>query len=215
MLGVEVHSDMSTHIKLNFMPLIEKIKGILEIWGNGRLMLMGRVLIVNTLVESLFVHKMQCIELLPKYLYTTFHTLIKCFIWEGKRPTISYNSLAADKSQCGLRLVDLRAKHKTILLSWIPLCLNDEFFTCTFCENVRTIPGDYVFKINVCKRDVKKLTNERTFWLDIFKSWCEINFISVDRINEYNVLNQSLWCNSTFGPHTFKFASNKSWTSIY
>ena len=49
------------------------------------LTLMGRVLVVNTLVESLFVYKMCVIEILPDSMYNIFHQKILNFVWRGRR----------------------------------------------------------------------------------------------------------------------------------
>ena len=54
-LGVSITSDPKEILDLNYNALIPKIKGILRTWNQRRLSLMGKVLIINSLIASLFV----------------------------------------------------------------------------------------------------------------------------------------------------------------
>ena len=47
MLGVTIHTNLEERLKLNFMPLVDRVKGVFDIWSNRNLTLMGQVLIVN------------------------------------------------------------------------------------------------------------------------------------------------------------------------
>ena len=109
-LGVHIHDSITERIELNFNPLIDKVESVLSLWKSRKCTLTGRILIINTLVESLFVHKMQCIELLLENMYKKFHEIILNFVWQGKKNKISHTSLSAPKLQGGLRLANLKYK---------------------------------------------------------------------------------------------------------
>ena len=55
-LGVYVSTDTVEMAKLNLDPLKNKVKAVLAAWSGRHLTLTGRVLVVNTLIESLFVY---------------------------------------------------------------------------------------------------------------------------------------------------------------
>ena len=131
-LGVWVHDDTSICHDLNFKDLIPKVESVLNVWQNRRLTLFGRVLIVNSLVESLFVHKMQCLELLNDKWYDRFQALVTNYIWKGRRPKISHKIMCAPKKQGGLCLVNFKAKHKVLLISWVPYLKAKPFFQMCF-----------------------------------------------------------------------------------
>ena len=57
-LGVYVSENINHMARLNFLPVLEKAKETLQAWQQRNLTLTGRVLIVNTLIESKFVYRM-------------------------------------------------------------------------------------------------------------------------------------------------------------
>ena len=57
-LGVDVCDNKEMLEKFNYNSMIDKIKSILLSWGNRGLSLYGKILIINTLIGSLFVYKM-------------------------------------------------------------------------------------------------------------------------------------------------------------
>ena len=193
-LGVVVHSDLDKRIDLNFRPLIEKVQNILLLWESRNLTLTGRVLIVNTLIESLFVHKMSTIEMMSEELLQTFQKIILKFVWKNRRPKIAYSILSLPKKLGGLRLVNLKQKHRAILISWIPEICKSPFFQNCCYENLLPSYGDYIWKVNLKAKDVKQLGLARSFWKDILCAWCLYNY--TESISTDNVMFQSLWLNS-------------------
>ena len=76
---------------------------------------MGRVLIVNTLVESLYVYKLSVLSIFDEKLLGELQKEIINFIWKGKKPKIRYDMMISQKKSGGLRLVDMKAKHMALL----------------------------------------------------------------------------------------------------
>ena len=198
-LGIYVHEDINERIKLNFGDLYIKVDSVLKLWSSRNLTLMGRILVVNTLVESLFVHRMQCVEAMPHHMYKKYHELILKFVWKGKRPKIAFSTLNASKKQGGLRLVNLEFKHRALLLNWIKTYQQSQFFTECVKDHLISLPGDYIWQLNLHKKDASKLcvnSTERSMWSDILYYWCHINFIDETSVNGENVLGLSIHYNS-------------------
>ena len=126
---------------------------VLKIWKLRKLNLMGRVLVVNTLVESLFVYKMSCLELLPDEMYLAFHNVIIEYIWKGTKPRLKLPVLQAPKYQGGLRLVNLKYKHFSLLIQWIKTVENDPFLE--YCMYEALIPqiGKFIWSVNLHPTD--------------------------------------------------------------
>ena len=62
-LGIRItHNDIMSE---NIDPVFEKVKATLKRWQDRDLTLFGKVNVINTLVASLFVHKLQVLPLLP------------------------------------------------------------------------------------------------------------------------------------------------------
>ena len=64
-LGITICENKEERGSVNFGPLIDKVRNTLQMWKTRQLTLTGRVLIVNTLIESLFVYKMSVLEIMP------------------------------------------------------------------------------------------------------------------------------------------------------
>ena len=79
----------------------------------------GKILIVNALMGSLFVYKMNCMLDLTHDTIKSIEGILRDFIWSGKRAKIALETLKKDRRDGGLRLVDLRAKQAAIKISWI------------------------------------------------------------------------------------------------
>ena len=65
-LGVTVSHQKNDLIKLNYNSIIQKMEGIFTTWRKRNLSLYGKILVVNTLVASLFVYKMYSIPSMDK-----------------------------------------------------------------------------------------------------------------------------------------------------
>ena len=59
-LGVYVSTNLLEMCTLNILPIIEQINTTLDTWNSHNLTLMGRVLVVNTLIESKLTYRFWC-----------------------------------------------------------------------------------------------------------------------------------------------------------
>ena len=94
------------------MSTLDKAQEVLGSWSNRALSLTGKVLVVNTLIASLYVYVMQCV-CNPTNLFFQWHdTMIKTFLWGSRnaRAKVPYDLLQADK-KVG-RFEVSRFKHK-------------------------------------------------------------------------------------------------------
>ena len=113
-LGIYVANDTKQCDELNYQVIIHKAKTTLNQWTNRRSSLIGKILVVNTLVASLFVYKMSVLTGLKKAMMKEIKKLITEYIWNGATPKISYDMLTLEKHQGGLKLVDLIIKKQSI-----------------------------------------------------------------------------------------------------
>ena len=77
---------------------------------------MGHVLIVNTLIESLFVYRFSVMPNISDEIFVTVQQNIVNFVWKGKRAKIAFHMLTKPKEQGGLRLVNLKVKYQALLI---------------------------------------------------------------------------------------------------
>ena len=61
-LGVDIHNNRGL-LNENFNSVINKMRAIAEIWYYRNMMLTGKILVINTLLASLFVYRMQLVSI--------------------------------------------------------------------------------------------------------------------------------------------------------
>ena len=191
-LGVKIACDGTLHSD-NIEEIFTKVRGTLNQWGNRQASLMGKVLIINTLVGSLFVHKMLAMTKMSECQVRELESLIKSFIWPKSKPRIDIRMLQKKKSQGGLKLIDIRAKQRTLHVSHMFKLENDTFLANCAYENLDRHLRQSIWKCNLNKKDASKMFSAST-WRDILESWASINFRQVE--SKAEVLNQIIWYNS-------------------
>ena len=93
-LGVFVTNDTRKVLQLNYSELIyQKVPSILALWARRNFSLFGKVLIVNTLVASLFVYKMTVLPLMPQEYITKLNQCFTNFLWNNRKPKIKIEIL--------------------------------------------------------------------------------------------------------------------------
>ena len=108
-------------LEKNFESIINKIDVIINTWYYRYLTLMGKVLIINTLIASLFVYKFQVFPVLPEHVISKVEQVMEKFIWQDKRAKLPLKILQCSKEQGGLGLVDLRKRHLSLLCEWVKI----------------------------------------------------------------------------------------------
>ena len=190
-LGVTIaHEDI---VNKNYLPLISKVRSVLNAWHNRNLSLVGKVQVVNALVASLFVYKMMVLPIIPPRIVKTIDNQIREFIWNGKKSKIAYKVLQNPKQEGGLNLVNLQNKDKALKATWPQILDQEQEYACIVYKQMRcaALGGD-IWRCRLQKQDVDKLKISNEFWQDVLKSWSEFNY-------HYNfrVENQIIWYNSS------------------
>lgn len=122
-LGIDVYNDLTLMAQCNYNNFKQKFEQRLKGWKHRGLSLIGRILIVNSLLLSQLVYKMMMVCSMTEYQYVELKTIVVDFLWDGKKPKIAYDKLILDHPHGGLKLHDIRIKDKSMKLSWIPKLL--------------------------------------------------------------------------------------------
>ena len=80
---------------------------------------MGKVVLLNSLISSLFVYKMTVLPSMPKKCVENIEKIVHEFLWENSGNKISLRILKGRKDMGGLRLFDIKAKEKSLKFMWI------------------------------------------------------------------------------------------------
>ena len=188
-LGVTVaHENI---VQKNYESLINKTRSILNSWKNRGLTLMGKVLVVNTMVMSLFVYKMMVLPSIPETIVKQIENEIRRYLWNNGKAKISLQILQNPKEQGGLNLADLRIKDKALKATWPQILYREEEYSTMVYGMMNISISNDIWRANLKPQDVEAVGIKHAFWKDVLKSWCEFNYW-----RNFTLENQMIWYNS-------------------
>ena len=192
-LGVDLYNNQDD-LHNNYDKLIQKIECVAESWYYRNLTWIGKILVVNALMNSMFVYRMQILPMLRPHQCQKVDEIILKFLWKEKRPKIALNVLRKDKCQGGLGLADLNNKQKALQIKWVNYAkehpqmgnLASYFLGKHYHEGL-------VWSYNINSKDIDK-TFKRNFWSEVLKAWSLVHYHTPQ--NYVNICNQYVFYNS-------------------
>ena len=201
-LGVTIAHD--NLISKNYDMLLQKVTRVLNSWENRGLTLIGRTLVVNTMVMSLFVYKMMVLPTIPEPIIKRIENEIRKYLWSGRKAKIAYKILQNPIEQGGLNLADLKVKDLALKATWPQiLCQEEEYAQIAYYYIDKTLQED-IWRTHMLVEDVQHLKIQNKFWEDVVKSWCAFN-----HWHNFELSNQILWRNSRIRIEGKPFMWNK------
>ena len=196
-LGIQFITDKEEMIKLNYYDTLHKVRTILNNWAYRNLTLMGKIVVVNSLISSLFVHKFLALPTPPKKFFKEYKSLIVSFLWNEKVPKIAYEKIIQNYRFMGLKLVDLEQKETALKAAWpIKWTEKPDDQINWFFENM-PIKSKDLWECNLSPQDVDRIVGLSKYSpnKDILKAWAKVNFQPV--IEDWDsILQQRLMGNS-------------------
>ena len=178
-----------------FHEVIDKMENIMQIWYMRNLTLSGKVLIINTLMASLFVYKMSVLPIMSDQQFSRIYGIIHRFLWKGGKAKIPLNVLQKPKKNGGLGLVDFEAKHKALHAQWITKIVDDVDHANYVYRKLGTNLGPFTWDCNTHGLDIKNVVpDECNFWTKVWQYWAEAKCAKADLTED--LMEQVLWFNS-------------------
>lgn len=191
-LGIDICDDDNI-VNTNFQPVVQKTENVLKIWKSRKLNLIGKVLLINSLIGSLFVYKMMVLPIINAQVVDSFNKEARKFLWNNKRAKIALKVLQLDKKVGGLRLVDLYKKDLSLKLLWVKEAHEDEFFRDYFYTQLKSRLRERIWKCQLNVKDAKNLCSS-AFWGDVLAAWNLFHAKPISTVKD--VCSQIIWGNS-------------------
>ena len=83
-LGFWIHPDKNIMFQHNFMQLLNEVDMVIHKWKECNISLIGKVIIINSLINSKFIHRLAALPTPPCEFYSTYKKKIQDFLWEEK-----------------------------------------------------------------------------------------------------------------------------------
>ena len=191
MLGVLVRHH---NIKVNYKEVLNKAQSVLNLWRQRDLTLMGRVTILNSLVASLFVHKLMVLPTPSDVILQKIDSLITNFVWNGKQARIKLSTLQMLKKDGGLQLFHMKTRDIALKITWVQILEHDPVCCHIGMAIASPIMKKDIFKCSFAPEDVQYVipANANQFWKDVLKAWAMYNYTQQTMEEQ----NQCIWMNS-------------------
>lgn len=193
-LGTMIHPKYKTLVDENYEKILQNAKDIFNSWTTRAISLLGKIQVVNSLVNSKFVYQLQCLPTPDKKFFRKYKKIVRKFLWDGKKAKIAYDRLILDHGEGGLRLRDLKMTADSLKIAALSRVWSDT--PPIWAEHVGTIiPVENNLIPNLCIKgeDVTKNLGPSIF-TDMIEAWAKQNY--VEPCNSKEVFQQILWCNS-------------------
>ena len=168
--GVWIAHNQDQSLNLNYALIFDQMCGILQSWRCHNLSLFGKILVVNTLVASLFVYKMTVLPAIPHNLRKQVREEIEKFLWNGSRPKIKYDVLTKSKYQGGAHLIDFDVKDKSLKITWIQILAKEPKLKNIVYKNINCYLGERIWECSMDQSEVNLIT-QNPFWCEVLAAW--------------------------------------------
>ena len=196
-LGIEIHTYPLIMQEVNFGKAINKGKEILQSWSKNKLTLIGKITVINCLVNSLFSHLFLALPTPSQTFFTEYKSMIVEFLWDGKKAKIAYSKLIQDYYHLGLKLVDLATKDNALKASW-PVRWKDRGNQIKWIYELFPIKDERIWECNISCQDINKLQigmDNRSTLGSIWKAWAKLTYKETCLETE-EILESMIWGNS-------------------
>ena len=117
-LGITITANLTDLTGTNFEPVFQKAKVILNSWSSRSLNLMGKIAVVNSLINSLYIHLLLALPSPPGDFFMRHKRLVTEYLWGNKPHKIAYSKLIQNDENMGLKLHDLEQKNSALKAAW-------------------------------------------------------------------------------------------------
>ena len=197
-LGVWISSDPMVSMKANYNEKLQKVKNCLSGWEYRRLSLLGKIVVLKSLIASQLVYILSPLSTNQAAL-DEINNVFYSFLWSGRGDKIKRDVMISDYKNGGLRMIDIKSFNKALKSTWVKKYLdnnNHGKWKLLFDSELRDCGGDVIFKGNLNKSDLAKFIHvSDAFTTEILKIWSEISYDSNITSTE-NLLSLPLWQNS-------------------
>ena len=197
-LGILVSSNSDEVLDKNITPTIEKINSITKIWGQRKLTLFGKTTVIKSLLESQLIYGLSVLPSPKTETLRNIDKLLFDLLWDKKPHRIKKDVVIKPKTdEGGLGMVDIHKKNMALKVAWIKRIIEGkENGVYPILVHHLKYDIDLLLKCNVSSHDSDQCwkANAPAFWKEIFKYWCNYNYVKTENVQEPR--KQIIWLNS-------------------
>ena len=160
-------NDLDNITELNIEPKLSEIDTLIKIWRNRNLTLIGKVVLIKSLLISKFIHILLSLPSPKETLFIKIEQLFEFFLWNGKPPKFKIQIIEKQVIDGGLQYPNIRMVDATMKISWFKRLYetNEGWASCPQWYGMDKI---YVYGDKYLRKLLKTVKNQ--FWNDSNKS---------------------------------------------
>jgi len=199
-LGVWISSDPEAALNINYSEKITKIRNSLNCWELRRLSLLGKIVVLKSLIVSQLVYILSPLPTLYRAI-EEINNMFYQFVWSDKGDKIKRKVMINDYENGGLRMIDVEESfNKALKSTWVKKYQdqgNQGKWKLFFDHELQNYGGIEVFRGNLNKKDLSShFYVADTFIKEILKIWTEVNYDDSAVRSTDHLLSSNLWNNS-------------------
>ena len=168
-------------------------KSILTSWKRRNLSLLAKILVINSLIASLFIYKMSVLPKIPTKIINEFNKIIQDFLWNGGRPKIALKTLQSNKKDGGANLIDLEVKDEAMKAMWVIRISENAYLRQLAFRQLDPFMQEWIFRANINVNDIQANFKD-SFWRDVLIAWSRYAY--KEKLTGNEILAQLIWYNS-------------------
>ena len=111
-------NDLDNITELNIEPKLSEIDKLIKIWQNKILTLIGKTMLIKSLLISKFIHILLSLPSPKENLFIKIEQLFEFFLWNGKPPKFRKQIIEKQVIEGGLQYPNIRKVDATMKISW-------------------------------------------------------------------------------------------------
>ena len=139
-LGIDITHNTQNTLHLNYNKLVTKATDIMKKWQYRSLSLKGKILVINTLIASMFVYRMTVLPRIPEIYVKKLDQAISEFLWNGHKPK---NKLGAFALKQEIRRLKADRLSKKGCLSESDLDQNPTYRPCASTVSLQCVASSF------------------------------------------------------------------------
>ena len=190
---------------LNTNEVLNKIENLVAHWSKRKLTLLGRIIVIKSLVLSKFTHLFLALPNPPGDLIKRLERIFYKFLWNSSPDRIKRSAIIKNLNTGGLRMIHIQYFIKALIVSWFRRVIKNSKNSLWYSlSNIQFEPlfnmgWGYSIQVN------ENIANP--FWKEILRHWNEFcSMVNVETV--WQILDSPLWYNKNLIQGTNLFIKN-------
>ena len=191
LLGIEFSLDLQQMVEINYMNKLTKAKRTLASWSQRHMSLVGKVIVVKTLVLPIFIHLFSALPNPSAKVEAELNRTLFKFVWGGKVERIKRDIIVSPENEGGLNMIHIFSFIRYIKIRWVKRLLENENGAWQNLVNSTVFRNKNIWILG--KRKLEELSKliKNSFWRDVIlalSSWkeepqCPNEYLSMNILN--------------------------------